>query len=192
MAKTLILFLDESGSDNLDKIDPKYLILGVGGPIFEEEAYYKTESERIKQFKRNVFGSDKINLRLADNMRAQIGPFACIADSAKYAQYIAEFVALINDLQFSFISQIIDPTGHKNKYFKPHPPYELIKGFVMDSFSKILFRENAVGKIYAERRGSKPNNKVREAYKLIKQNGTAYVKASQTRAHFPEDIHFYD
>lgn len=187
----LILFMDESGCDNLDAIDPNYPILGIGGVIFDEKVYWNIEDERIRKFKRKHFGTDKTILRISD-IRKRRGDFRCLVDKEKWANFLADYETLIRQSDFSFISRIIDPRSHRTKYNTPFPPYELVIGFIMESFVKILFRSNEVGKIYAERRGASPDSNVRRAYSAIKNSGTQYVSSKDFQQKLPEDIHFYD
>lgn len=185
----LTLFLDESGCDNLEAIDPQYPIFGIGGPIFRDSRYYEVEDEKIRQFKREIFGSEDVILH-SYKIRRRWGDFKCLDDPQKFAEFIDAFAELIGGLRFIFVSRIIDPSGHKLKYSNPFPPYELMMGFIMEGFVRVLNRHNETGKIYIERRGSVPDNKIRGAYNAVKNGGTQYVSSEAFQKVLPEDIHF--
>ncbi|MDE0769826.1 MAG: DUF3800 domain-containing protein [Opitutaceae bacterium] len=68
-----VLFLDESGDHNLTVIDPQYPLFILGGVIIDLD-YAKTEvEERLRQFKRILFGNEDLILHTADITRNRNG-----------------------------------------------------------------------------------------------------------------------
>lgn len=175
----LILFLDESGLDNISKkIDPKYPLFGIGGSVFNEEKYHSSEDEKIRSFKRDVFGKDSIILRSYDIRRKQ-NEFQCLNDLGLCNRFKDEYDNLITKLDFTFVSRVINKEAHLKKYRHPFPPYEFALELLMESYSKILMRRNAIGCIMLESRDKKPNKQIRHAFINIMTKGTQFVPATQ-------------
>lgn len=172
----LVLFLDESGLDNITekKIDLRYPLFGIGGAIFNEEKYLNFEDEKIKAFKVCVFGRDDIVLRSYD-IRRKLKAFQCLNNEELCTKFKDEYDNLIHNLDFSFVSRVINKEAHLRKYKNPFPPYELAIELLIESFSKILIRRNAVGRVVIESRDKNQNKHVRLAFTKTINNGTQFV-----------------
>jgi len=174
----LIMFVDESGDDNMATINPQFPVLGIGGVIFDEAAYLATENQKIKDFKIAEIGNDTTVLHSYD-IRKKINNFTFLNTPARLASFLAAYQALIGNLNFSFVSRIIDKQGHRTKYVNPYNPYEWVMQLILESFSMILYRRREQGKIIIEARGGPQDRALRKAYNLVMQKGTYFVSANQ-------------
>jgi len=161
-------------------INPKYPVLGIGGVIFDDYDYVARENSKIKQFKTRVFGNDSIVLHSRE-IRKKTGAFTCLQDPALEASFKAEYDALIGDLQFVFISRIINKAAHRSKYVTPFPPYEWAVELVIESFARFLYRNRARGRVLCEARGAASDRRVKDTYTRLLAAGTNYISSSQFR-----------
>lgn len=67
------LFLDESGDHNLTAIDPTYPVFVLGGVIVDHEYADGELTDRVRQFKRDLFGRDDIIPHTGDLARNRNG-----------------------------------------------------------------------------------------------------------------------
>lgn len=174
----LIMFADESGDENLSKINPQFPVLGIGGVIFDEISYLGTENQKIKDFKVAEIGNDAVVLHSYD-IRKKQNDFAFLNDPAREASFLAGYMKLIGNLNFSFMSRIVNKEKHKAKYINPFNPYEWVMQLMLEGYSMILFRTRQQGKIVIESRGNVQDKKLRTAFNSIMQRGTFFIGANQ-------------
>ncbi len=94
------LFLDESGVENINTINPQYSAIGIGGAIFDELKYISTENKKVDDFKLDVFGTKDIVLH-SYKIGKKEPPFDSLRNATKFDEFIAKFNKLIIDLDFA-------------------------------------------------------------------------------------------
>lgn len=70
---TKILFLDESGDQNLTAIDQQHPIFVLGGIIVDEKYAFGEMTSKVQKFKKEIFGTTNITLHTADFTRQENG-----------------------------------------------------------------------------------------------------------------------
>ena len=174
-----ILFLDESGDHNLEKIDKQYPIFILAGVIFDYEYYGKTAKEKIKKFKSRLFGTEKIILHTADIYRNKKG-FEKIKDPKFRKKFYESLDSLIEMLKFEIVASAIHKKKHLSKYgISALDPYLLSLEFVVERFIFSLDNDNEKGMIVAESRGRLLDNQLELAWLNLKINGTRFIQPAR-------------
>jgi hypothetical protein len=152
--------------------------MGIGGAIFDKDKYDNSEDEKIKAFKREIFGNDQVVLH-SHKIGKKLTPFECLKDPEREKVFIEEFNKLVLDLDFVFISRVIKKDRLVAQYVNPYPPYGLAITLIMESFANYLYRTKEKGKIVIESRGKKEDSEIIEVYNRILKYGTQYLTAEQ-------------
>lgn len=174
-----ILFLDESGDHNLEKIDLKYPIFVLAGAIFDSEYYSQHAVPRVSRFKIRAVGSESIILHTADMYRNRNG-FEFLKDTSSREMFYGELDRLIEGLDFSIVAAGI----HKSKHFERYgisavDPYLLSLEFVVERFIFSLEDCRETGSIVAESRGTQLDNQLELAWLNLKIQGTRFIEPSR-------------
>ena len=107
------LFLDESGDHNLSKIGPEYPIFVLGGVIVEDYDEHQL-TERLSEFKRDMFRATDIILHTADITRNRNG-FEALQDSRFRDQFRDRLNELMRTLSYSVVACAIQKKEHLRK-----------------------------------------------------------------------------
>lgn len=111
----LVLFLDESGDHSLGVIDPQYPMFVLGGVIMDQ-AYAEGEAEeRVRRFKRELFGSEDLVLHTADLTRNRNG-FERMAEPAFRQRFYAGLNELMRTLDYQVVACAIRKDAHLRRY----------------------------------------------------------------------------
>lgn len=147
-----LLYLDESGDHNLEKIDPTYSVFVLGG-IIVERTYARTILEpSVRNFKRKWFSTDQIVLYSTDIARARNG-FERLRDPSFRHEFMAALSALMTELDYQVVACLVhkEKPGHKLR-----DPSGDLYGYglevVADRFCHVVGEEPDSGLIYAEKR----------------------------------------
>ncbi|EKE21578.1 MAG: hypothetical protein ACD_7C00184G0007 [uncultured bacterium] len=174
-----ILFIDESGDHNLEKIDSQYPVFVLAGVIFDKDYYDKTAKERIKKFKMKIFGTEKIILHTADICRNRNG-FESLADKKFRDNFFEKFYKLIESLHFEIVATGIQKKKHLLRYgIAAIDPYLLSLEFVVERFIFSLDDCKGKGMIVAESRGNQLDNQLELAWLNLKIKGTRFISPTR-------------
>lgn len=174
-----ILFLDESGDHNLEKIDLKYPIFVLAGVIFDDEYYCKHAEERVKKFKERLFGTQDIILHTADMYRNKNG-FERLKGGIFREKFYTDLNRLIENLDFTIVASCIHKSRHFERYgISAIDPYLLSLEFVVERFIFSLEDNGETGKIIAESRGTQLDNQLELAWLNLKIKGTRFIVPSR-------------
>ena len=98
-----LLYLDESGNHEIQKIDPDYPVFVLGGVIVEE-SYAKTVLEaEVGRFKSRWFGDPNVVLHTADMVRNRF-EFAMLKDSGVREGFYRDLNAMMRRLDYSVVA----------------------------------------------------------------------------------------
>jgi hypothetical protein len=174
-----VLFLDESGDHSLGKIDPQYPVFVLGG-IIVEARYAKSEmAERVRRFKRDIFGREDIVLHTADITRNKNG-FQQLKDPAFRERFYAALNEVMRDLDYKVVACAIRKDEHLQRYdVSALDPYFLSLEVLVERFCFEIGKQSAGGCIVAETRGPTLDNQLELAWLNLKVQGTRYMRASQ-------------
>lgn len=174
-----IMFLDESGDHNLEKIDSQYPIFVLAGAVFEMDYYLKKVKKEIKKAKKDLFGKKKVILHTADIYRNRNG-FEELKDEKFRKKFYKRINKLIDDLSFEIIVAAIAKKKHWEKYgISAIDPYLLSLEFLVERFIFSLDETDKKGLIVAESRNPQLDNQLELAWLNLKIKGTKYLEPSR-------------
>lgn len=153
-----IVFVDESGDHNLEKINPEYPIFVLAFCIFTKESYMRLCSD-VQKFKFKWLGCDSIILHERDIVKPQ-GPFTLLRNPHLREGFLSDLSDIMQSADMHVITAIINKERHKQKYVNPHNPYHLSLLFCMERLSDYLLGRNQSEKatnVIFEQRGGKAN-----------------------------------
>lgn len=153
-----IIYADESGDNNLKKINPEFSYFTLVFCIFRKEDYIKTkrEMENLKFF---LFGHDEIIFHERD-IRKGINEFEKYLKSINYKNLLIDNInKIIDDSNFTIISTVIDKKKLLLSYTKPRDPYLIALQFCCERIQKFLNKNHSISttKIFIESREKNQN-----------------------------------
>lgn len=174
------LGLDESGDDNLEKVDPAYPIFVVGGVILEND-YIPTATEAVSKFKRELFGRDDFVLHTAEIMRSR-GAFSRLRQPGFRQEFYDQLNDLVHSLEFSVIACAV----RKDRYAPGSQAidrdlYRLALRSLTNQFCEIVGDHRNGGRIRAERRRPDMDQAVDRSWEELCLDGTAATSAATIR-----------
>ena len=177
------LFLDESGDHNLSRIDPVYPIFVLGGVIVEDHNELQL-TERLNEFKRDMFGSTNIILHTADITRNRNG-FEALQNPCFRDRFRNRLNELMRTLSYSVVACVIQKKEHLSRYGPTaRDPYMLSLEILVERFCLDIGDANRGGVIsnggvvVAEERGPTLDRELDLAWSKLKSDGTDYVSAT--------------
>lgn len=128
------MFLDESGDHSLTIIDPQYPMFVLGGIIADFDYAQGEMEERVREFKRRLFGSHDVILHTADITRNR-GDFEQMKDRAFREHFYAELNELMRGLDYKVVACAIKKDAHLARYgFAAIDPYLLSLDVLVERF----------------------------------------------------------
>lgn len=119
-----LVFVDESGSPTMGKIDPQYPLFVLAFFIVKKNDYVAHITPALQHFKFRHFGHDQVILHERD-IRKDIGDFAFLKTPALKNAFLDELTDIIAAAPFRLVSVVIDKAKHKARYAYPGNPYHL-------------------------------------------------------------------
>jgi len=181
----LILFLDESGDHNLDKIDPQYPVFVLGGCIIDLKYHQECMAPALAEYKRDLFGRDDFILHTADITRRK-EPFRKLTNIECRNRFYIETNRLMQNLQYMVVACVIRKDAHLRQYgIAAIDPYMLALRVLVERFVFEIksCKGEKTGFIIAESRDETLDNQLRLAWMDLRTSGTEYITASELRNH---------
>jgi hypothetical protein len=169
-----IVYIDESGDDNLNNIDPKYPIFVLNFCCFEITEYLNFVDPALKRFKFDYFGHDQIILHETD-IRKSKEPFEFLeTDKDLKDSFLSDLSEIIGNIPFTIVSVVIDKTELKSQYKKPFNPYELGLRFGLEKLTNFFLNVNQEGKeisfVFEKRGRNEDRDLEKEFFKICSKN----------------------
>lgn len=181
-----LLFLDESGDHNLEKIDRQYPLFVLSGVVFDNDYYRKIAKQAIRRFKKKLFGTDKIILHTADITRNKDG-FEKLKELKFRQKFYQELNSLMKGLDFTIVACAIKKDKHLAKYgLAAIDPYMLSLDFIVERFIFMLSTQREKGTIIAESRNALLDNQLELAFLNLKIQGTKFLGPSRIKERIRE------
>lgn len=174
------LALDESGDDNLVRIDPDYPIFVLGGVILEDEYAQAYADEAMTAFKRDMFGRTDFVLHTAEIVR-NAGVFATLLDRSFREEFYRRLNQMMRELDFSVIACAI----RKDRLTQGAPttlrdPYCDALERLIASFCRIIGNHSG-GRIRVERLQPTIDRRGLRRWRTLQQIGTAELSGRAVR-----------
>jgi hypothetical protein len=174
-----IMFLDESGDHSLSVIDPQYPLFVLGGVIVDQSYAEKEMAERLRIFKRDLFGDENILLHTADITRNRNG-FERMKERAFRERFYAELNRLMRELEYKVVACVVRKERHLAQYgVAALDPYLLSLDVLVERFGIEIGNVTGGGMIVAEKRNPTLDRELDLAWLNLKIQGTRHLQARQ-------------
>lgn len=174
-----VLFLDESGDHSLTKIDPQYPMFVLGGIIVEQEYAFGEMTDRVKEFKQELFGRDDIILHTADIARNKNG-FERMQESAFRQLFYNRLNNLMRSLDYKVVACAIKKDMHFQEYgLGVVDPYMYSLEVLVEQFCHEIGHRYHGGVVVAEKRDPTLDHQLDLAWLNLKISGSTFLQASQ-------------
>jgi len=103
-------------------------------------------------------------------------PFEKLKDPEVRQDFDGEFLTLLQVLDYSVITVVIDKLEHKNQYETwRFDPYHYCLTILVERFVRWLERKNARGDVMAESRGGKEDRRLKDSFSNLYKTGTDHI-----------------
>jgi len=190
------LYLDETGDWGYPNYHPNFPILCLCGCMVCDEYYSSELVPSLTGLKKKKFGKDLVLHRY--KVRARTHEFSILRTEKCLDACITQISQFIADLDLKLLVAALDKKDHYRTYgakkvdaWLPRDIYSMLFTFVVERFVAFL-RElrGATGKIVAESRGRREDQKVQFWYSTILQNGTQFYHDWQFQEVLPTAVEF--
>jgi hypothetical protein len=177
------LYVDEVGNSDLRSADnPNHRFLSLTGVIFELEYVANILFPEIESLKQRYFGSHPDNPIIFHRKKLvnKKYPFHALRDPNTEQSFNAELLSLLNTLQYTVITVVIDKKEHRDIYTTwQYDPYHYCLAVLLERFIFFLETHNILGDVMAESRGGAEDRRLKKSYKFLYEHGTEYVDSTR-------------
>lgn len=163
-----IVFVDESGDHSLESIDKVYPVFVLCFLVIKKDEYVNALIPKVKELKIQTFGHDNIILHEHD-IRKKKGIFSRLSKEPREA-FLESLSEIIDELDFTLISIIIDKKEHKRRYSYPEHPYHLAMMFGLErlhDFARLHGQVDKTMHVICEARGRKEDGDLELAFRRV-------------------------
>lgn len=176
------IYVDETGNSGKKSLsDPNNQFLSLTGVIFEEVYARTVLEEKIASFKSHFFSSNGISpviLHRSDIVNKK-GPFRILKDPVVENEFNLRLLRLLNNLDYTVITVVIDKYDHFNRYSVWHAhPYHYCLEVILERFIYFL-NGTYKGDLLFEARSKKQDKQLKKSYEYYFQKGTRYKSCSE-------------
>ena len=189
------LYLDETGDWGYPNYHPKYPILCLCGSIFHDEYYSKQITLSLLTLKEKRFGNDVVLHR--HKVKARMNEFSGLKTQQRADEFMAELSQHIANLDFKILLSALNKADYYRTYglkkvdmWLPADIYSMLFIFVVERFLAFLLEHREKGKIIAESRGRREDQKVQFWYSPTLEHGTQFYRSWQFQRALPPTIEF--
>jgi hypothetical protein len=174
------LYIDETGNADLNASrNPNHRYLSLTGIIMDADYCRKEVFPTLEAIKADIFGShpDEPVILHRKEIIARTGPFACLRDPLKQAEFNARFLDFLRALDCRVVTVVIDKLEHLTRYkVWRYDPYHYCLEAIIERYCMYLRERGAKGDVMAEVRGGKPDRRLENSYANLYANGGANLK----------------
>lgn len=126
-----IIYVDESGDHNLEKINPEYPLFVLAFCIFKVEDYVQKIVPKIQELKFKFFGHDSVIFHEAD-IKKQTGMFKILTSYKIKNDFHMHLNTIISEAPFTIIASVVDKMSIKSKDIAADNVYHLALKFGLE------------------------------------------------------------
>ena len=180
-----LLFLDESGTHDLQAVDPAFPVFVLAGLLVGETYYAKTLAPRIKALKQQHFGDKDVILHSKKIRRCE-GAFERFrTDVTAREAFHAAIAQVFESSRVRIFAVVIDKIRLRNRFVVPVNPYDV-------SLSQLLsvvcgppglptpWRPR-ISRIVAESRGRREDKALQREYQQLRASGLMSYGSTQVQ-----------
>ncbi|MEN5044929.1 DUF3800 domain-containing protein [Pseudomonas koreensis] len=165
-----IVYVDESGDQGMQKLDPYYPIFVLAFCVFQKRHYCEKVIPAVQKFKFNHMGHDLIVLHELE-IRKEKGAFSSLFTSRVHKHaFLDELTGIIEAINFVLISCVIDKTLLRAKQASADNPYHLALGFCLETLHEFLqekHQHKVLTHVIFERRGKREDNELELEFRRV-------------------------
>lgn len=174
-----LVFIDESGSPSMGRIDPDFPLLVLAFMIVRKDEYLQQVVPAVQGFKFQHFGHDQVILHERD-IRRDLGPFAFLRTRALKQAFLDELTAIVEKVPFHLVTVVIRKDALQQRYAQPENPYHLSLQYGLERISAFLhtqgeWQSGASGNpkvhLVVEKRGRNEDNELELEFRRICDRG---------------------
>lgn len=185
-----LVFLDESGDDNLERITPNYPIFVLGAVIIDKHYHATTAVRQFADFKAATghMTPGQI-LHTVDMLRNQRG-FEFLKDRAVRNSFYRDLNELISRTDFTLVTAILDMPKAVQKWgLQQRTPYVYLMQLLLERVYFCL-RGRGTAQVLAEARRPHLDALIRGEFLRVTGGATIIRPATLMQRMFPEEIRF--
>ena len=172
------LYLDESGDHSAS--DPKDIgkrYLGLVGVFFQQAEPYRTFTEELDTFRRDIFGEDPPVLHREDILYRS-GDLSSLKDAAIRERFDTGLLTVFKSAKCKIVAVVVDKHTHKQASYRvlTHP-YHYCLHAILERYCGFLNLHDHTGDVMAESRGKVEDMALKEEFSRIYRRGTSYISA---------------
>lgn len=186
-----LLFIDESGTHDMRRVDPRSPVFVLLGLLVGETHYAKTLVPRVKTLKRN-HGISLTSVLHSRAIRRWEGDFAFLRDEARRRAFYEDINSLFRQSRIRLYAVVIDKRRLTRRFLVPMNPYDV-------SLSQLLSVvcgprglpspwRPSVTRIVAESRGKREDKELQAVYQGYRKAGLDSYGASEVSSRRPATV----
>jgi hypothetical protein len=150
-----IIYVDESGDQNLERTNLAFPVFALSFCIFRKEDYVAIIAPAIQRLKFKYFGHNEIVLHERE-IRKQEPPFAFLKSETKRHDFMEDLNAIVEAAPMTVVASVIDKNALRAQYDRPSNPYEIALLFCLErcfGFMRDVDQHARLTHIIVEKRG---------------------------------------
>jgi hypothetical protein len=177
-----VMFLDESGNHDLNRINPVYPVFALGGVIVDRAHLRNTIEPEMRDFKLRYFGRDDVILHTVE-MASGRGTYGFLANPAKRSAFYAEINDLLRQWDYKVVVCVFELNRFVTQYSQPEDPYHYGLEILIERFCKELGSDEDAGIINAECRNPGLDRALLQAWETLRTGGAGTGHAKSEEIH---------
>jgi len=181
---TYRLYIDESGTHSYSlsqKADKRFLALtgiAVRSDLIESEL-----QPRIRKLKAIISPDPDVHFTLhREEIKDRTGIYTQLANPDLEARWNSEIFSIVDGLDFTIFTVVIDKIKHKTEYYAPKHPYHYCLEIILERYVKFLSVVDGKGDVIAEARGKNEDQQLMAEYKRFFDTGTSFMEPEVIQA----------
>lgn len=177
------IYIDEVGNNDLGSSEnPNHRYLSLTGIIIELDYVQTTLQPAIEGLKKKYFDyhpDEPVILHRKELVNKKY-PFNKLKDPVVEKSFNSDFLELIESLEYTIISVLIDKLEHHRKYQTwKYDPYHYCMEIIVERFFFFLNSKISTGDVMIESRGGKEDMRLKKSFERIWELGTHFVEAER-------------
>ena len=173
------MYVDEVGNPSLESsTDARHRYLSLTGVVMELSYVDRVVFPELEALKRTYFGGhvdEPVVLHRKELVNAR-PPFDALRDESTRQQFDADILDLLDRLDYTVITVVIDKLAHLQQYHVwHHDPYHYCMMVLLERYVRRMEARGARGDVMAESRGGREDRRLKDSFARIVQGGTTYV-----------------
>jgi hypothetical protein len=140
--------------------------------------YKKNVIPEFNNMKSTFFDPDEIIIFHRRDILKKRGPFKILIDDKVRNKFDNILIKLLSKWDYKVVTVVLDKLEHREKYrtWRYHP-YHYCLMVLIERFVLFLDENNAKGDVLVENRGKQEDNKLKDSFSRLYNNGNEYISS---------------